>query len=44
MTVEDKRLDWFRNNITLGATYMDENVKTTLTGGSTVHYYGVSCP
>ena len=40
VSVQDKRQDWFVNNIAHGATWMNENQNTALSAGDTVSYYG----
>ena len=44
VVVDDKRLDWFRANITAGLTYMNQNSRTAIGSGSTAHYFGGQCP
>jgi Domain of unknown function (DUF4157) len=44
VTVTDKRLDWFKANISAGATVMDENERKVLAPGSVVPYFGGQLP
>jgi len=43
-TVEDKRQDWFINNIAEGASYVNENRSTVLNAGANVSYWGGQLP
>lgn len=44
VTVEDKRLDWFRANLQPGLTYIDDTDPSVIGPGGAAHYTGKQCP
>jgi hypothetical protein len=44
VTVNDKRLDWFKANINIGAVFTKDTRRTQLGAGNIIHYHGGQMP
>ena len=44
MKVNDKRLDWFKTNIDIGAVFTEDTRRTQLGAGNIIHYHGGQMP